>query len=129
MRTNNIKNVLLITSSYPPEVRSSSHIMRELAEGLKDRGYGVTVVTSYPQHNLADNNKNFYFDRITMEDEIEVLRIKTISPHIANYFLRGISQVILPYFFFYNVKKFIKHKIDVIVVYSPLSPLLLRAEK
>ena len=129
MRTNNIKNVLLITSSYPPEVRSSSHIMRELAEGLKDRGYGVTVVTSYPQHNLADNNKNFYFDRITMEDEIEVLRIKTISPHIANYFLRGISQVILPYFFLYNVKKFIKHRIDVVVVYSPPLPLAVAGRK
>lgn len=129
MRTNNIKNVLLITSSYPPEVRSSSHIMQELAEGLKDRGYGVTVVTSYPRHNLTDNDKNFHFDRITMEDEVEVLRIKTISPHIANYFLRGISQVILPYLFLYNVKKFIKHKIDVVVVYSPPLPLAVAGRK
>lgn len=103
--------------------------MCELAEGLRDRGYGVTVVTSYPQHNLADNNKNFYFDRITIEDGIEVLRIKTISPHIANYFLRGISQVILPYLFFYNVKKFIKHKIDVVVVYSPPLPLAVAGRK
>ena len=129
MPTNNNKNILLITSSYPPEVRSSSHLMCELAEGLRDRGYGVTVVTSYPQHNLADNNKNFYFDRITIEDGIAVLRIKTISPHIANYFLRGISQVILPYLFFYNVKKFIKHKIDVVVVYSPPLPLAVAGRK
>ena len=46
--------ILLITDSYPPEIRSASHLMQELAEGLKERGHKIIVCTSYPQYNLSD---------------------------------------------------------------------------
>jgi hypothetical protein len=41
-------HILLITDAYPPEVRSASHLMYELAVGLVERGQTVTVLTSVP---------------------------------------------------------------------------------
>ena len=37
--------ILLVTDSYPPEIRSASYLMFELAEELTHRGYDVTVYT------------------------------------------------------------------------------------
>lgn len=116
-------NIILITSSYPPEIRSSSHLMQELAEGLRDRGHRITVATAYPSHNLASENISPHFKKITVENDIEVLRIKTLPPHMSNYIIRGLSQITLPYIFLYKIKKLIKQKIDVIIVYSPPLPL------
>ena len=116
-------NILLITSSYPPEVRSSSHLMQELAESLRNRGYRVTIVTTYPYHNLANNNKKLHFNSITVENDIEVLRIRVLPPHMSNYIIRGLSQITLPYIFLYKIKKRITQKIDVVIVYSPPLPL------
>jgi len=45
--------ILLLTDAFPPEVRSSSHLMYELAEDLQRRGHQVTVVTCQPRYNLA----------------------------------------------------------------------------
>src|SRR3970040_1390417 len=45
--------ILLLAAAFPPEVRSSSHLMYELAEDLAGRGHGVGVVTSRPRYNLA----------------------------------------------------------------------------
>jgi len=129
LRTNNIKNVLLITSSYPPEIRSSSHLMQEMAESLKDRGHRVFVVTSYPHHNLADGHNNQRFNIITDENGIQVLRIKTIPAHMVGYLIRGFSQLILPYLFLYKIKRLIKVKIDIVIVYSPPLPLAIVGEK
>jgi len=122
-------NILLITSSYPPEIRSSSHLMQEMAESLRDRGHGVFVVTSYPHHNLADGHNNRRFNIITDENGIQVLRIKTIPAHMVSYFIRGFSQSILPYIFFHKIKKLIKEKIDVVIVYSPPLPLAVAGRK
>ena len=48
-------NVMLITDSYPPEIRSASQLMKELAEELVERGHVVTVLTTWPQYNIAKN--------------------------------------------------------------------------
>src|SRR3989344_3354681 len=50
--------ILIITDSYPPETRSSSHLMGELAEGLNERGHEVFVVTSRPaEQNLPQGTE------------------------------------------------------------------------
>ena len=45
-------NILLVTDSYPPEIRSASHLMLELAEELHNRNHQVTVITTWPEYNL-----------------------------------------------------------------------------
>lgn len=112
-------NILLITDSYPPEIRSASHLMQELAEGLRDRGHKVAVITSYPQYNLVAESKEIQFNQYTVEDSIEVVRVKTLPHHKVNFIIRGISQLTMPYIFFSAIKKYIRHKIDIVIVYSP----------
>ena len=114
-------NILIVTSSYPPEIRSSSHLMQELSEELSSRGYSITVVTSYPKVNLDKIAANTSYALLSKENNINVVRIKTpIHPHQkSNFITRGISYLVLPYIFFRNIKKNIAHNIDLIIVYSP----------
>ena len=122
-------NILLITDSYPPEIRSASHLMQELAEELVKRGHEITVVTSYPQYNLTQDFRDKVFEEFTVENNVNVIRIKTLPLHKVNYFIRGISQLALPYIFFLKIKQYIKNKIDVVIVYSPPLPLAITGLK
>lgn len=116
-------NILLVTDSYPPEIRSASHLMQELAEELRNRGYKVTVVTSYPQYNLTAEMKGKSFDEFSVENDINVIRVKTLPHHKVNFVIRGISQLTMPYIFFSRINKYLKDKVDVVIVYSPPLPL------
>lgn len=115
-------NVLLITDSYPPEIRSASHLMKELAEALNERGFSVTVATSYPQYNLTEEQKNHLYQEFEEENNIKILRIKTLPHHKVNFIIRGISQLTMPYIFKRTIKKYVT-KVDIILIYSPPLPL------
>ncbi|MBF0343511.1 MAG: glycosyltransferase family 4 protein [Nitrospirae bacterium] len=93
--------------------------MQELAEDLNDRGHDVVVVTAYPQHNLSPDNRYHPFDTVSNENNIKVLRIKTLPSHMINYFVRGISHIVLPFIFLRSIKQHINQKIDIVIVYSP----------
>ena len=45
--------ILLLSDSYPPEVRSAANLMQELADGLTQLGHDVSVGTLKPKYNLA----------------------------------------------------------------------------
>lgn len=111
-------NILLITDSYPPEIRSASHLMQELAEGLRNKGFDVTVATTYPEYNLAGDERNKKYAEYTEEAGIKVLRVKTLPHHKVNFIIRGIAQITMPYIFLKKIKHYI-NKVDVIIVYSP----------
>lgn len=120
--------VLLITDSYPPEIRSASHLMLELAEGLRDRGFDVTVATTYPEYNLDNEQRNIKYPEFTEENQIKVIRIKTLPHHNVNFIIRGISQISMPYIFENKIKKYLK-KAEIIIVYSPPMPLAMLGAK
>lgn len=103
--------------------------MQELAEGLRDREHAVTVATVYPGHNLSGSGEQFQFGSIEMENGIEVVRIKTLSPHRVPYLVRGFSQLVLPYVFFYRIQNLVRRRMDVIIVYSPPLPLAIAGSK
>lgn len=42
--------VLLITNHFPPDVNPSGKLMSQLAEGLRARGFGVDVLTTFPHY-------------------------------------------------------------------------------
>jgi len=122
------KNILIIADSYPPEIRSAAQLMKDLADGLKDRGYNVWVATSYPRYNLVASEKNIW-PKITDENEIKVLRIKTLPHHKVNFIIRGIAQLLMPSIFFQEIKKNIKAKIDIVILHSPPLPLTMAGLK
>ncbi|MGA1866917.1 MAG: glycosyltransferase family 4 protein [bacterium] len=121
-------HILLITDSYPPEIRSASHLMQELAESLLERRHKVSIVTCFPKYNLISNRKNS-FRKLTIKDNITILRLKTLPHHKVNFIVRGLSQLTLPYIFLWNIKKYITQKIDVVIVYSPPLPLAIVGNK
>lgn len=116
--------ILLVTDSYPPEIRSASHLMLELAQELNHRGHQVTVITTWPEYNLDQGEVKKTFSAIEDEDGITVIRVKTLPHHNVNYIVRGLSQLIMPLQFLMKLRK---HKIkpEAVVVYSPPLPLAL----
>lgn len=116
--------ILLVTDSYPPEIRSASHLMLELAQELSLRGHEVTVITTWPEYNLAQSANQKSYNEIEIEDHIRVIRVKTLPHHNVGYILRGIAQLIMPWQFMRKLHKY-SVKPDAAVVYSPPLPLAL----
>ena len=110
--------ILLITDSYPPEIRSASHLMLELAEELYSRGHHVTVMTTWPEYNLDQDSTPRQFSELEDEHGIQVLRIKTLPHHNVNYLLRGLAQLLMPVQFWWKLRRY-HLKLDAVVVYSP----------
>jgi colanic acid biosynthesis glycosyl transferase WcaI len=111
--------LLLLTDSYPPEVRSASQIMSEFAIELKNRGHEITILTTMPRYNIADNEKKQSYKECVLEDGIKVIRIKTLPIHKTGAIVRGVANLLLPYSFFKAARRHVTSKIDVIAVYSP----------
>jgi len=111
-------NILIVTDSYPPEIRSASDLMLELAEELSNRCHKITVITNWPEYNL---DHNVILNKITekkIENNVTVIRIKTLPHHNVNYLLRGIAELFLPIKFLWKIYQYNVHA-DAIVVYSP----------
>lgn len=119
------KHVLIITDSYPPEVRSSALLMKELADGLLGRGYRVTVATLSPTHNVAGGIKEIpeYLD----EDGVQVLRARVLAHHNVGFFQKGISWLLQPILLFRKIKKHVGGPVHYVIVHSPPLPLTLSA--
>lgn len=111
--------ILLVTDSYPPEVRSSSGLMQDLAIGLVKRGFDVTVVTTYPKYNLSGSTRDVIYNTVTFEGGIKVVRIKMLSHHKVDFLIRGIAHLIMPFIFIFKLIFLNIRKIDVVIVYSP----------
>jgi glycosyltransferase involved in cell wall biosynthesis len=117
-------NILLVTDSYPPEIRSASHLMLELAQQLSLKGHEVTVITTWPEYNLDQNIALHAFNESELEGRIRVVRIKTLPHHNVNYLVRGLAQLLMPWQFLRKLQQY-KIKPEAVVVYSPPLPLAL----
>lgn len=116
-------NILLVSDCYPPEIRLVSYMVKDLGEGLALKGHRVVVVTSWPRYNLAPETDRRSFKTLSVENNIKVIRVKTLPHHKVNSLIRGISQLCLPYLFFRKIRKHVKDTIDVVIVCSPPLPL------
>ncbi|MDD5129544.1 MAG: glycosyltransferase family 4 protein [Candidatus Omnitrophica bacterium] len=112
-------NILLVTDSYPPEIRSAAHLMQELAEELFREKHVVTVVTCYPRHNLAGGSTQAKFDEVLVENGVNVVRVDALPVHNIAFILRGIAQLLMPGRFIKSIRKLKSKKIDIVIVYSP----------
>ena len=112
-------NVLMLTTVFPPEVRSAALLMGELAESLAQRGHRVTVITAAPA-GAARRGKRSLFG-VFVEDlcGVRVIRIPNFAIHRthAPAILRGLGQM-LNAFAFLLAALFVKD-VDVTLAYSP----------
>lgn len=112
-------NILLLTSFYPPEIRSISTMMRQLAEGLVRRGHRVTALTAWPKDNLPEEARGLHFPVVVQEGQVTVVRVKTIGHRTSNYILRGLTELTLPWFYRRAIKKWVQTPIDGVIAYIP----------
>ncbi len=122
-------NIVLIADSYPPEIRSISLMVQELAEELVSRGHSVTVVTYWPRYNLSADAKKIKFKDLSIKNNVRVIRVKTPPHHNVNFIIRGISELISPFLFWVKIKKLINQKINAVIVYISPLPLALVGSK
>lgn len=119
--------LLVITDSYPPELRSASQLMAELAEGLAERGHEVTVATTVPEYNLAAETVVEEVPRDEVRRGVRIIRVATLPHHRVPYLIRGISQILLPTLFARAVRRAVRGPLDAVIVHSPPLPLALAA--
>ncbi len=105
--------ILLLTDAFPPEVRSSSHLMYELAEDLAGSGHAVTVVTCEPRYNLAPN----LAAPAARLQRFDVVRARTAAIHNVSHWRRGLGQLYLPVAFYRAARRL--RRAEAILVYSP----------
>ena len=115
--------ILIISDAYPPEIRSISAMVRELAEDLASRGHKVTVATCWPQYNLSSDVKEDGFKPFCREGEVDVIRIKTLPHHKVSFIIRGVAQLLLPFLFQRGIAKYVRGELDAVIIYSPPLPL------
>lgn len=113
--------ILLLTDAFPPEVRSSSHLMYELAEDLQRGGHSVAVVTCAPRYNLAPDDRPEVSGRTWGAREkmngVEVVRVPAPAIHHVSHWRRGLGQLLLPVAFYRAARRL--GRPDVLLVYSP----------
>jgi len=107
--------ILLLTDAFPPEVRSSSHLMYELAEDLAGSGHAVTVVTCEPRYNLAPGVSGE--TTATRTAGFDVVRVRTAAIHNVSHWRRGLGQLYLPLAFYRAARRL--PRADAVLVYSP----------
>jgi colanic acid biosynthesis glycosyl transferase WcaI len=98
--------------------------MLELAQELKRRNHRVTVITTWPEYNLDQDETLRDFKEFESEDGIDVIRVKTLPHHNVNYLVRGLSQLLMPLQFLLKLRNY-KIRPEAVVVYSPPLPLAL----
>jgi len=116
-------NVLILTEAFPPEIRSASHLLYELAESLVAKGFKVTVITRFPKDYINKIDKKYTSKLFLREKmgEINVIRINSFSflRHIP--LVRGLSQFILSSLLV--IGGLFSGRQDIIFTYSPPLPL------
>ena len=103
-----MKEILIITSYYPPETGAASNRIFHLAKGLKKRSFQVSVITplpNYPTGKIFDAYKG-KFRLSTSENGILIHRLWIYASNSKNKLLRLIAMLSysfsLLWFFMFN---------------------------
>ncbi len=117
--------ILLLTPHYPPEVRSVSVLMSQLAEDLARRGHHVTVVAPHPPANMdgaaPPAPRGRRDDGPVRVVRVPVLPFVKVAPSV-----RAVTQFTLAASMVWAGAREGRH--DAVLVYSPPLTLALAAE-
>ena len=90
-----MKDILVITSYFPPEIGAASNRIFHLAEGLQKRNFKVSVITPLPNY---PSGKIFYaykskFNQTTVENSTTIHRLWIYASNSKNKLLRLFSML------------------------------------
>lgn len=118
-------HLVLVAICYPPEIRSISIMLRELAEDLVRRGHRVTVLAPWPRYHLSAEARMRRFEPVMVEGGVRVIRMRTLPAHGIAYLLRGIAHLDLPRRYLRAYRAHIRERVDAVVSYVSPLPLAL----
>jgi glycosyltransferase involved in cell wall biosynthesis len=103
-----LKDILIITSYFPPETGAASNRILHLSQGLKNQNFNVSVITplpNYPTGRIFDDYKG-KFKSTTLEEGIKVHRLWIYASNSKNKLLRLLAMLSysfsLVWFFLWN---------------------------
>ncbi|WP_033959582.1 glycosyltransferase family 4 protein [Psychroserpens jangbogonensis] len=103
-----MKNLLIITSYFPPETGAASNRIFHLAEGLKGHDFNVSVLTPLPNYPTGEIFKDYKgkFKHTSTENGILIHRLWIYASNSKNKLLRLIAMLSysfsLLWFFMWN---------------------------
>lgn len=108
--------VLIVSETFPPLLRASGRIMKDLAVAFRDNGHEVCVLTV-----IEDQLHYKYISTgLLRDDGFDVLRIRTLPQRDVGYFRRGIAEILLPFIITSKTLKAFRNKsFDLIIVHTP----------
>ncbi len=114
--------ILLLNTSFPPQVRSAASLFYELGVTLIERGHTVSIVTEFPWRRLGTSEIDVKYQRAGLMlretmGGINVIRVKGVPFRETSMAERGINLLILPLAFWIGAQ--MAGKPDVALVYSP----------
>jgi len=130
-----MKDVLIITSYFPPETGAASNRISHLAEGLQKRNYKVSVITPLPNYPTGKvfNNYRGQFKCSSVEKNITIYRLWIYASNSKNKLIRLFAMLSysfsLLWFFIWNTvpKTVIIQSPPLLVAFT--SMLFLRSKK
>ncbi len=117
-----MKEILIITSYFPPETGAASNRIFYFAEGLQKRHFKISVVTPLPNYPTGKIFKNYKgkFNHTSTEKGITIYRLWVYASNSKNKLLRLLAMLS---YSFSLIWFFMWHKIPkTVIVQSP--PLL-----
>lgn len=114
-----MKNMLIITSYFPPETGAASNRIFHLAEGLQAREFNVSVLTPLPNYPTGEIFKAYrgQFKHSSLEHGIKINRLWIYANNSKNKLLRLMAMLS---YSFSLVWFFMWHKIpNTVIVQSP----------
>ena len=117
--------VLLLTPHYPPEIRSVSVLMSQLAEDLTARGYAVTVLAPHPPGPMGEAPGPPPPAR-EVQTGVQVIRVPVLPFVKVARAVRAVTHFTLAGSIVWAGLR--AGRQDAVIVYSPPLPLALAAE-
>lgn len=118
--------VIILSSLFYPEVAANSKRMTHLAEGLKERGHDVVVITGYPYYSTSKGLGKYKGKWLVRDQHRGIPLIRTYTyfpPHYGNLLHRLLCFLSFSVTSILGATR-IRGKVDVVVTISPPFPIM-----
>lgn len=90
-----MKEILIITSYFPPETGAASNRIFHLAEGLQKRNFKISVITPLPNYPKGEIFKDYKgkFNLTSIKNDIKIHRLWIYANNSKNKLLRLFSML------------------------------------
>lgn len=114
-------NIVIISNYYPPEIGAAANRIKNMAVGLTNNGYSVSIICPLPNYPEGRIFKNYRgrFVVYEKEQQVDINRYWKYPSNSKNVFVRFISMASFAITMWFSLYKLIKLKPKFVIVQSP----------